>query len=56
MFIISGILVLFGLIIGLPVDITNPNITELGKIRFAFGYTMFIVGCLVAFIGALRKT
>lgn len=55
MFIISGILVLFGLIIGLPVDITAVDVTEFEKIRFAFGYTMFIVGCLAAFIGAIRR-
>lgn len=55
MFVISGILVLFGLIIGLPVDMTNPDVTGLEKIRFFFGYAMFIMGAVLAFIGSIRR-
>jgi hypothetical protein len=53
MFVISGILILFGMIVGLPIDPTETMTTS-ETIRFFGGYTMFISGAVIAGVASVK--
>lgn len=56
-FVVSGILVLFGLMLGgAAIENFNPeDLTNTYTVRSLIGYALFMGGAAVAFVGAWRR-